>query len=264
MNALEEIRKMKGEGRSDEEIISALKQQGISPKEINQAINQAHIKDAVDDSSKKYEDVFDTPSQSSPGNQEDIFPQENPPSPSDNNEYVPQPNEAFESNAAQQSNQFQSSPQQEYYSPQASYQENTQYTQQYDSNEYGGGDYGGYYQGTPETSTDMLIDISEQVFDEKMGAVMKKIDDLEEFKTLAQTKIEYLSERVKKLDALMDKLQIAILEKVGSYGKNLESVKKEMSIMQDSFRKTLDPLLKIAEEDHKKSSNQKTNTHNKS
>ena len=37
----------------------------------------------------------------------------------------------------------------------------------------------------------------------------------------------------------MDKLQLAILNKIGSYGKTLESIKKEMSMMQDSFGKAL-------------------------
>jgi len=46
-----------------------------------------------------------------------------------------------------------------------------------------------------------------------------------------------LSERLKKIETTMDKLQIAILEKVGSYGQNLDGIRKEMSMMQDSFSK---------------------------
>ena len=55
--------------------------------------------------------------------------------------------------------------------------------------------------------------------------------------TLLQARVENISERLKKIETTIDKLQIAILEKVGSYGQNLESVKKEMSMMQDSFSK---------------------------
>ena len=43
----------------------------------------------------------------------------------------------------------------------------------------------------------------------------------------------------KRIENIIDKLQISILEKVGSYGKNLENTKKEMSMMQDSFRKVM-------------------------
>jgi hypothetical protein len=35
-------------------------------------------------------------------------------------------------------------------------------------------------------------------------------------------------------------LQLAILDKVGSYGDNLEQIKKEMSIVEDSLRKVID------------------------
>jgi hypothetical protein len=56
---------------------------------------------------------------------------------------------------------------------------------------------------------------------------------------MLQTKMENLSERVKKIENIIDKLQIAILEKIGSYGGNLESIKKEMSMMQDSFSKVI-------------------------
>ena len=40
----------------------------------------------------------------------------------------------------------------------------------------------------------------------------------------------------------MDRLQISILEKVGSYGKNIENVQNEMQMMQDSFSKVINPL----------------------
>jgi hypothetical protein len=53
--------------------------------------------------------------------------------------------------------------------------------------------------------------------------------------------MENISDRLKKIETIIDKLQIAILEKVGSYGKNLEGIKKEMSMMQDSFSKMISP-----------------------
>ena len=40
---------------------------------------------------------------------------------------------------------------------------------------------------------------------------------------------------MKRIESIIDKLQSSILEKVGSYGSNLDSIKKEMSMMQDSF-----------------------------
>jgi len=51
-----------------------------------------------------------------------------------------------------------------------------------------------------------------------------------------------LLERIKSIEKIIDNLQISILKKVGSYGGNLESIKNEMSMMQDSFRKMVNPI----------------------
>ena len=90
--------------------------------------------------------------------------------------------------------------------------------------------------------TDMMIEISEQVFSEKMKPLLKQIEDNVEFKTLSETKIENISHRLKRIESQIDNLQSAILEKVGGYGRGLEGVKKEMSMMQDSFGKIVNDL----------------------
>lgn len=97
----------------------------------------------------------------------------------------------------------------------------------------GQGDY--YSPGEFDTST--VIEISEQVFSEKIQTLQKKIEEVTEFKILAESKMENLLERIKNVEKIIDNLQISILKKVGSYGGNLENIKNEMSMMQDSFRK---------------------------
>ena len=42
-----DIRRLQGEGRTEQEIISTLRQQGISPREIIDALSQSKIKEAV-------------------------------------------------------------------------------------------------------------------------------------------------------------------------------------------------------------------------
>lgn len=124
------------------------------------------------------------------------------------NTYTPQPNY----------------PQQEYaetYAPQESYPQET------------------YESYAPSYDSDVMIEIAEQVFLEKIKKIQKSVDEVVEFKTLAQVKIDDISERLRRIEAIIDKLQIAILEKVGSYGKDLETTKKEMAMMQDSFRKVM-------------------------
>ena len=61
------------------------------------------------------------------------------------------------------------------------------------------------------------------------------MSEFKEFKALTESKLDNAVERLKKVENTIDKLQIAILEKIGSYGHNLESVKKEMSMIEDSF-----------------------------
>ena len=72
--------------------------------------------------------------------------------------------------------------------------------------------------------------------------IIDNLDSLGEFKTLSESQIKSFEERLKKLEAIIDQLQISILEKIGSYGKNLDTIKREMSMMQDSFGKVINPL----------------------
>jgi len=55
---------------------------------------------------------------------------------------------------------------------------------------------------------------------------------------------------LKRIETSIDRLQSAILEKVGSYGRGLDSVKKEMGMMQDSFGKMVGVLADKAGEKH--------------
>ena len=88
---------------------------------------------------------------------------------------------------------------------------------------------------------DTIMEIADQIFSDKIKNTLKLLDATSEAAIILQTKMENISERVKKIENTIDKLQIAILEKVGSYGSNLESIKKEMSMMQDSFSKMISP-----------------------
>ncbi|MDA3836951.1 MAG: hypothetical protein PF542_04980 [Nanoarchaeota archaeon] len=49
MTAFEEIMKLKGQGKSEGEIIATLRAQGVNPMEISDALNQSQIKEAVYD-----------------------------------------------------------------------------------------------------------------------------------------------------------------------------------------------------------------------
>ncbi|MEK6760946.1 MAG: hypothetical protein AABX93_03415 [Nanoarchaeota archaeon] len=119
-------------------------------------------------------------------------------------------------------------PQEQQYSPQE-YSPQQNYEQQYSPS-------GGF-----DSST--IIEISEKVFSEKTQKMQKQMKEIVEFKVLAESQINSISERLKRIEAMIDKLQAAILEKVGSYGRGIENVQKEMQMMQDSFGKVVNPLV---------------------
>lgn len=207
MGVLDQVMKMKKQGMEESEITQNLQEQGISPKAINDALNQADVKSAV----------------------------------SNNEPYENQNQETFSASSAnqyplQQTQEYAPQPEQDYYPQQQDYSQQEQgYYPQENYNQ-------GYSQYPSAGDTSMTIEIAEQVFAEKMQKTMKQIDDLIEFKTMTESKVELLSERLKRIESTIDKLQLSILDKVGSYGKNLDSIKKEMSMMQDSFGKMVNKV----------------------
>jgi hypothetical protein len=198
MGALEQVIQMKKQGISDNEIITELTRQKVSPKEINDAIKQAQIKSAVSDLEDA--DMQPSPSFDAPAPQQDYVP-------SQQKDYVPQ-----EVGYSSQE-----------YAP----QEQTVAAGGYDNYSAGGID------------TDTVIEIAGQIFSENIRKIQSQVEDTAEANSLLQSKMENLSERLKKIESTIDKLQMAILERVGSYGQNLEGIKKEMSMMQDSFSKMI-------------------------
>lgn len=195
MGTLDQVIQMKNQGISDEEIASKLQEQKVSPKEINDAMNQSKIKNAVSDIEGMQPSIMNSPKPTS--NKEDI--------------YVPQAQEY----------------EQEIYAPQAEYQQE-EYSPQTGYNEYS---------SQTGTDTDTMIEIAEQVFSQKMESISKEIKTLIEFKTIYSSKIDDVNQRLKRIENQFDKMQIAILDKVGKFGKNLDSLKKEIDMVEDSFSK---------------------------
>lgn len=213
MGLLEQITQMKSQGIPEEEIITQLQEKGIAPKEINNALNQLQIKNAVANANE------------SGDTEQNIIEPQSAQKQSNQNIYTPKIQEYSEG-----------------YAPQQNYSQ----TQEYYPQE----EYEGYAPTEGGTNTDMIIEISEQVFAEKTKLMQKQIEQITEFMNLAQTKIQHNSERLKRIETTIDKLQIAILEKIGSYGNNLSSIKKEMAMMQNSFGKVVNAAVSHAKKKH--------------
>jgi hypothetical protein len=257
MAVLEKVTQMKKRGLSDEQIIQKLREERVSPREIRDAMNQSQIKNAVSMNEEMQPSMMEAPSPEgeAPVSQEV----------SNQNKFQPQKQERAyqpEYTPGSYMPKTKEIPEEEVYAPQQGeyYAPQPQETQQYSRQEYQPQEYQqGYSQPYQESiSTDTIIEISQQVFSESMKNVLKKIDEFSEFKTLSQSKIDNTLERLKRIEAIIDKLQISILERVGAYGKSLDEIKKEMSMMQDSFSKIVNPLVDQSEESFSRSKPKKS------
>jgi hypothetical protein len=213
MGVLEQVTELKGKGMSEDAIIKELQQNGVSPKDISDALNQINIKNAV--SGQQMESGLPQDTQAPSGQT-----------------YQPQTQDVSQQAYAPQT---QSQP----------YQNQSYQDQSYVSQDQ----YSGYAPYTPTsyspgTNTDTMIEIAEQVLAEKTLEIVKQLERMNEFKTLSQAKIENMSTRLERIESTIDKLQAAILHEIGNYGDSLGSIKKEMSMMQNSFGKLVDNKIK--------------------
>ncbi|MEX2017276.1 MAG: hypothetical protein WD876_02285 [Candidatus Pacearchaeota archaeon] len=221
MGALEQVLQMREQGMSDQDIVSQLQEQGIHPRAINDALNQANVKSAVggntgiEDMEQMQYAAEDIPTPEGFAKVPQSYNQEQA-----EDIYVPQ---------------VQTQPRQ--------YSYPSQETQSYNYSQYpntegaGEQDYAG-----AGMDADTTVEIAQQVFMEKIKKVQHQIDSLNEFKAIYQTRVDSINDRLKKIENVIDHLQSAILEKIGAYGSGIESVKKELSMMQDSYSKIVDAV----------------------
>ncbi len=219
MVALEKVMQLKKEGLVNQEIISRLKNEGISPMEINDALNQSKIKEAVSSDQQGQNQNMVPSIMEAPK-----IPTSEPPEET----YTPQAPAQNEYNASPQTSYQPSYDQEQGYTPQI--QPETEYYEESAPDQYAGG---------YASSSDTIIEIAEQVFSEKIKKIEKQVKEISEFKTIYSTRIDDVNERLKRMEKYFDKMQLSILEKVGEYGKGLDLIKKEMNMIEDSFSKVM-------------------------
>ena len=199
MGVLDQVTKLKKQGYGEKDIIGNLQQQGISPKEITDALNQSKIKSAVSSEETEMQPPSNTNTMAN--EQQEGY-------------YTPQ-TQTMQGDYSGDPQMAAAAPQEEYY------QENT------------------YAPSSTGMDSETMIEISNQIFSEKIKKTEKRMEDLEEIKTLMQVKVEGIEERLKRIEKMFDALQIQIIEKVGSYGKELTSTKKEVGMLRDTLGKTI-------------------------
>lgn len=105
------------------------------------------------------------------------------------------------------------------YADQQQYQDPTQYA-------YNGGGVSG----------DTITEIAEQVVAEKMNRVENAFNQLSLFKGTSEAQLRSLDERLKRIENIIDKLQLSLLQRVGDYLTNVEDVKRELIETQKTVK----------------------------
>ncbi|MBS3099785.1 hypothetical protein J4463_01040 [Candidatus Pacearchaeota archaeon] len=279
MATLDIIKIMKQQGYSNSDVIRSLQEKGISPRDINEAMAQSSIKQAVGDNSKEYEEdsmitegmetSIMTPKQQSnfqqtefeqQGQQEQYGQQTIP-----QEQYPPQ-QEQYEQYTAQPQQQAyppQQMPQQQ--EPQYWNQQPEQYapqtipqTAEYGQYEQNNGQYGTEYgAGYSQASTETISEVANQLIEEKTSKMSKSVKDVSEFKIMASAQLEKLNSRLEKIESIIDSLQASLIRKASEQEQNIGDIKTEMRQMQDGFRKVINPLIDGAREVQTKSTRRK-------
>jgi len=239
MALLNDIKRMQSEGKTEQEIISSLRQKGISPREIVEALSQSKIKGAVVGETNAPEPYAPPVQQAQAVEQEALMPQASQeigypdgiPSEEQPAQYTQSPQVAVEQpmpySPAQPS---QPQPSQE------QYQEYPQYQQ---------------YPQAAGISPDTITEIAEQVVSEKLSTIRKDMETIIDLKTTMGTKLSILDERLKRMEGIIDRLNLSIMQKVGDYMTNIDDIKKELIETQKSF-KAINPSLDLTKEKFKK------------
>lgn len=218
MGTIDDIKRMQGEGKSDFEIRETLRARGLSSREIDDAVSQAKIKDAVasgSDGSGMYSNSYEA----TPGQENNM------------------PQQGFEG--------MQPSLVAEEVSPELAPQSEYSYSQPE-------ADYSQYQNYQNSMSSDVITEIAEQIVDDRLSYLKEKVDKALEFRTIADARISSIDERLKRIEKIIDTLQMSVLQKVAGYVNDVSDIKKEMQETQKSLKAI-----------HNKHSSKEHHTHHK-
>lgn len=193
MATLDKVMELQAKGLSETEIFRELQNQGVSPKEINDALNNARIKAAVsqENSEQMQQSIMPNSQEQNPSVSQDAS-QQYP-------EYLPE-----------------QSYQEPYYSPQPQ-------------------NYG--------VDVDTITEVAEQVVAEKFSQFTKKNGDILGFKNQVLDELSSLDERLKRIEQTIDKLQTAVVGKIGEFGENTNAIRRDLEALHNTTSKLMNPLI---------------------
>ena len=228
METLNQVLELQRQGFSDGEIYQKLRNLGVSPREIQDSINQAKIKTAVD--AKDYR----APSQSQ---NPEVFPNQTAQQPEDN---------TYQQQYSDNNNTGEAAPSQEYEQPEPT-QTAEQVAQEYQENYYPPAPQAyqeqNYYSPSQAINNETISEIAEQVVSEKISEFKKEIGDISSFQSEIQDKVSDIGDRLQRIENSMDKLQQAVIGKIGEYGENNVIIQKDLENIHGTMSKLMNPLI---------------------
>jgi len=225
MALLERISAMKKEGKSGQEIIRTLGEEGISPRQINEALSQLDIKSAVSAEENMQPSIMQTTEQPAIGM----------PSPPEANQNISAPAPQYAQEAGQQDYSQPLTEGQEQYAPPEYSQD---YAQGYDNSATQ--NYGQYQ---PTVDIETIRDIANQIIEESMDKLKEQLSSAGKMKTEINAKIQEIEGRLEKVEEIIQQLQFSIIKRMGEYGEAVSSISKEIKDTQESFSKLVNPIL---------------------
>jgi len=249
MPLIERISQMQKQGLTNEEIIKRLQEEGASPKDINEAIDQSQVKSAVSEqppqSAGMQPSVMTAPIEAAPA-----APNAPPPAPEQPMTMpAPQPMQPATQPIEPRQPIEPQMPAEQMMMPAPGQMPPSEQQPMFQEQEaaygYPAQEYPAY---ETASDTEMITEIAEQIVNEKSQKTEKQILEMIRFKTETQGKINNIDDRLKRIEMLIDRLQTSILGKIGEYGRNISDLKSEMETTQESFSKILNPLTENIEE----------------
>jgi len=270
MGTLDEVKKMQDQGMTESQIRTNLKGRGITTREIDDAFSQSQIKNAVEQRLAQSPSNFAQPNQSQDNSQmqASLLPPESQHPAADFNTPPGSENQNQSSNQQQMAEYqpqtpqpSQSTPGYEQTMPVGNYAppQTGQQVQEYNPESYQGyEEYQPYQSYTSGASPEMISEVTEQLITEKLSGIRKKLEKGIDIKNTIGTKVDYLEERLKRIEKIIDTLQSSVLRKVGDYTADVQDIKTELVETQKSLSKLFPEIQDRAHKKHKTK-----NTHKK-
>jgi DNA-binding transcriptional MerR regulator len=237
MAVLEKVLQMQQQGMSEGETIRRLRQEGHSPKEINEAISQSKIKSAIDTNPVENSEA-EYPQNPLVTNETQMQQSIMPPETAEAYEEYPAEG-GYETYPPQAEEGYGGAGYGEYQAPAGGYET---YPQE------GGYEYPAYpeYGAARGADIETINDIAEQIIEEKNAELRNQISSFSAFQKETAEKIEKIDKRLEKIENLFENLQMNILGKISDYGKDIQNISTELRATQDAFSKVINPLADTA------------------